>query len=425
MITNSKLWLFLILFSCGIIPTASAQWISLKTDTTIDYWDMYFHSADEGILIGNNEEPVSQNKGIRGILERTTDGGFSWESTQIKYPTTDSGPFLFSIDFVTDSVGYAGATDGNIYKTENGGKDWKHFVWHGWDDIRQMCAVNDSVLYVKTSSGRVSVLDVNDSNAISRRSIDLRMNSFALLTDSSGFASSVSHLPDSGFIYRFDNYGLTYQRVFSTSKEIMSLNLTDSLHGYAVGVDGLFTKTIDGGKTWSNAIFMGQGTLFDIHFVNDTLGFAVGGCYDQWATFPCPGFLYKTIDRGTTWTLEFKAPRSLKSIAFPSNSIGYIAGHLGQLYKTTTMGLWVEDAKGQHFEQASLFPNPNQGSFKLQLSTKAMAHIDDIRVYNSLGQELAHTVYPEHGYVRISLKNERLGICFVQVNNNCIKFSVQ
>jgi photosystem II stability/assembly factor-like uncharacterized protein len=79
---------------------------------------------------------------------------------------------------------------------------------------------------------------------------------------------------------------------------IPGVSLTDVFfidrdRGWVVGRDGKIFRTYDGGATWERAIFSGtpQSTdLFEIRFMNDTLGFTLA--YDG---------VYRTTDGGALW----------------------------------------------------------------------------------------------------------------------------
>jgi len=67
----------------------------------------------------------------------------------------------------------------------------------------------------------------------------------------------------------------------------------DTNTGIAVGGGGACVKTTDGGVTWDSLYFFPTAaTAYDMYFVNNNLGFAVGTTSMR---------IYKTTDGGTTW----------------------------------------------------------------------------------------------------------------------------
>ncbi len=76
-----------------------------------------------------------------------------------------------------------------------------------------------------------------------------------------------------------------------------------------------------------------------IYFMNDTLGYAVGGSQNG------TGFLLETIDSGNTW-VEKTLPSNgtvLNKIDFVGNT-GYICGRFGEWLKSDDGGQsWIHD----------------------------------------------------------------------------------
>ncbi len=87
---------------------------------------------------------------------------------------------------------------------------------------------------------------------------------------------------------------------------------------------------------WSALNTTYTGNFKDIHFVSNTVGFAVGGNNST-------GVVYRTNNGGTTWTATTTAGSvafsSLESVWFTGTSTGYAAGNNGKIYKTTNGGV--------------------------------------------------------------------------------------
>ena len=74
-----------------------------------------------------------------------------------------------------------------------------------------------------------------------------------------------------------------------------------------------------------------------IFFLNELTGFVVGG---QRGNF---GLIYKTIDGGQSWDLNYSADQSLFAINFLNDSVGYACGESLILLKTFNQGISWED----------------------------------------------------------------------------------
>lgn len=103
----------------------------------------------------------------------------------------------------------------------------------------------------------------------------------------------------------------------------------DMNNGLACGEAGVIVRTSDAGVTW-NSVYTGSGFLYDIYFINATVGFACGVASN--------GFL-KTTDAGLTWApLPSVVPGNAYCIyAFDENNI-ILGSATGNTLKTTDGG---------------------------------------------------------------------------------------
>ena len=88
-----------------------------------------------------------------------------------------------------------------------------------------------------------------------------------------------------------------------TTEGLIAVSPVNANVVWAAGRHGTFLVTIDGGKTWKSGQVNGAKWLQfrDVQGVNATTA------YLQWiGNDPSDFRIYKTVDGGTTWTLEFK-----------------------------------------------------------------------------------------------------------------------
>jgi len=101
-----------------------------------------------------------------------------------------------------------------------------------------------------------------------------------------------------------------------TSKQLNSIYFSSSLTGFAVGQDGMFLKTSDGGNSWQQ-LYNTSNTLHQVFFSDQNYGWVCG--YK---------IILHTSDGGNTWTTQFSQGSGypynrIKSIYFINNNTGY------------------------------------------------------------------------------------------------------
>ncbi|MCX6328068.1 MAG: hypothetical protein NTZ85_00950 [Bacteroidia bacterium] len=125
------------------------------------------------------------------------------------------------------------------------------------------------------------------------------------------------------------------------NKYCTSVYFQTELLGFITCFDGSILKTSDGGKTWKLVETTNTLPLYAISFINDVIGFAVGGQSNCGGT-GCivPGYLMlKTTDGGETWEtvpLPYKMA-DLSSIRFYHSNFGIAIG-TGAKLKTSNGG---------------------------------------------------------------------------------------
>lgn len=223
-----------------------------------------------------------------------------------------------------------------------------------------------------------------------------------------GFAIGGSRYKE-GYIFKTENGGKTWTKIPESDIDIdaeNSLQTFNAIHfyndsiGQIVGHGGKILRTTDGGNTWRaivngtyatlSAIFMhspqkttivsnaayGSGEIFDsstawyffdrkeinfaarsVHFLDQNIGFIAGY-----------GVIQKTTDGGKNYQVLDIRNDYFFDMSFPTNTIGYVCGWEGGVYKTIDQGeTWktVNPSNKvfgtrQHYENIH-FINENQG----------------------------------------------------------------
>ncbi len=117
-----------------------------------------------------------------------------------------------------------------------------------------------------------------------------------------------------------------------TTTYLYSTYFTNYDTGYAVGGNinsSIFLKTVNGGVDWNVITNTQTKWLYDLVFLNDSVGLACG--YD--------GAMYKTTDRGANWTAKPSQTTAwLYSIAKRPDGMVYAIGQDGMLIRSINMG---------------------------------------------------------------------------------------
>ena len=197
------------------------------------------------------------------------------------------------------------------------------------------------------------------------------------------FVGNVGHAIGDTIFIRSTDGGASWITTCDTITGMTSINFTDNLTGYAVGLGAKIMKTTSGGLSWttqttsvSNLIpfscvqfptsttgyVVGAGTVIKTAnggttWTSQTVPFAVmltvfSSVYFTDANNGCAvgssGVIIKTTNGGTTWTQKTSGvTATLTSVHFPSATIGYAVGSGGTILKTTDGGsTWASKTSG-------------------------------------------------------------------------------
>jgi len=120
------------------------------------------------------------------------------------------------------------------------------------------------------------------------------------------------------------NWEIVTQNV--SQSDLFAIQFIDDNQGWAVGNYGTLIYTIDAGFTWREHNFGLNVDLYDIYFLNESSGFAVGVKNVGPQTY---GIVFKTIDGGQNWELSYQSKfhMVINSIAFTDDNNGFLAGY--------------------------------------------------------------------------------------------------
>lgn len=252
---------------------------------------------------------------------RTDNGGLTW--TQV-YGYL--GQACYNIQFLNDTLGYAGAYNSRIYRTINGGLTWsqqttfqtnEEVIAMSFSNLTQGVAVTDSYVY-RTNNG--TTWSGPFLSGFNFKSAAFSPTGTIILGDSYGG------------LHRASSFGTTYTNINAQSglQTFKKVGFAGTQNGWVVGDGANVLKTVNGGLAWtklSNAPYSNQ--VADMQVLNATKMLYVN---DE-------GKVISTNNGGTTFTTTtVAATQALNAMSFPSAMVGYVVGNNGVAFKTTNGG---------------------------------------------------------------------------------------
>ncbi len=274
--------------------------------------------------------------GSNGATARSTDAGATWKLMS-GYP---SCPVMYGMDFRDSTVGLCGGervsgTDSGpgIFKTTDAGVTWvKKFSQSAndvlWLDNTTAVAIVGVNIYRSTNSG--------DTWSLISGAIFTGLDEMTLLPNGTivgvSLAGDAWRSTDGGF-----NWTLTMQGPGSLPAS-WNVSFYDDFHGTIVGQGGYIFNSTDGGVTWS-ALNSGIGGIEygDLEMFDDNTGLAVG-------TF---GYFGRTTNGGAHWDIgrlmvtgiTLFRDETLHALSIVDQDFAVAAGNNGVVYKTSDRGL--------------------------------------------------------------------------------------
>ncbi len=315
-------------------------WSQLYSGGT-DLNDIYFSNPNMGWIAGGPYSPPNF-----GVILKTDNGGVSWTQKYFQHS-------LFSIHFISDSVGWAGGYH-ILLKTTDGGNTWQEI------DVSNIIAEIYSIYFTSPDTGWVA----------------------GELT-----------------VYKTINGGINWEQQHPVPPAIgsvryFSINGFDSDTLWICGYrwdwgneSAILYNSSNSGQTWSR-INIPLDYISSFYLFNNKIGWCVGS-----------GKIIKTIDRGTSWTVQHNSSMwSLNDIDFADSTDGYVVGNQGTIIRTCNGGgSWTGLFEGpetsvlKDFYLYQNYPNPFNQTTNIEFSIPK-AEFVSLKIYNLLGQEVVNLV---------------------------------
>ena len=296
---KKNLTTFLICILCSTTGfTQQYGWVPLPWVNNTDVIKRIYQSGNEAWILTNDKLYYSPNypsvqatqlfassftfNDMTFVSQGTAEYGWLVGSESMGARTTDasalvwtdmylSGDLTYScVSFPNTQVGYGSGSDRRLHKTINGGIDWF--------DAGVSLSVSsiNTLVFLDTLVGYFG-----GSSPSFRKTTDggLTWTNAALVTGSIAdihfYDSSHGCVVGVSDILYF--HGASWVRTANPSGSTLeSVFLVSPMKGWAVGMNGTITHTVDGGATWTNQTSGTNVTLRDVFFTSPTNGYAVG-----------------------------------------------------------------------------------------------------------------------------------------------------
>ncbi|MBY5340414.1 hypothetical protein E0H35_30445 [Rhizobium leguminosarum bv. viciae] len=278
--------------------------------------------------------------GEAGLVLFTSDGGNSWQRKEV-----DTGTDLNDIAFFDPSVGIAVGDAGVIVRTEDGGANWREIRAKGVKkDLfsvalastkRAVIAGADGLVMISDDKGKTwspSLLPVERVNFYSVSFVD---EIHGLV---SGDSDNIWRTADGGKNWSEDKTLAPDQEGVASVTLMVASTSKDS--AVAVGANGKFLYTDDGGKKWQPTVSGAGWGLNAISCLRANRCW-IGGT---------EGRLLYSDNGGDSWSaseLPIELRQDISSIAFANEGIGWAVGTGAKIAQTKDGGkTWHEQPSG-------------------------------------------------------------------------------
>jgi len=260
---------------------------------------------------------------------------------------------LNGITFPAEDIGFACGEGGTILKSTNYGADWEELLpkvdsFVTFTDIKFLTS---NIGVVVSDEGRI--FRTEDAGTTWQNVLQLKGENFFRIYEISG-ATFICGAK--GLILKSNNNGYSFRRVNSnTANLLFNIFFVDQLTGYAVGWNGTILKTTDQGENWTHQNKFTDAYLRDVNFIDSKNGLVIAG----------GGEIFRTSDGGSKWEkISSGLASGLLSIAFTNKKTGFISCNKGEVLVTKDGGLnWEVSSSGGFTALNRLLVTPSKKIF--------------------------------------------------------------
>ena len=275
-------------WACGqegaIIHTSDGgvTWDTVASGTERNLMCVEFINADTGFVGGREDE--SSTPWGKYLIQRTTDGGLNWE---FQHLPSGGQMIIMDIDFIEGPPGepmrgYSTGGLSHTWQTDNYGETWEHVRGDCGEGNFNSCFFVDSITgwFVGTPSNVKPYTIMHTSNGADSLEeqtspVDIKLNGVCFGTDLKGIA-----VGNAGTVIYTSDGGKNWEQCSDDDIKAttwFSVFLTETGKAWAVGNNVKIAYSVDWGHTWEAQESGVSDPLWEVHFINDSEGWIVGG----------------------------------------------------------------------------------------------------------------------------------------------------
>lgn len=394
-----KLLLFL---AIGYVTSAQAQW-----NTVAQQNGVLFHAINEdSLLVITNGSTIHQS----------FNAGASWSTLK---SNTFKNTAVYDLHFPSAQVGYiiggsnSAENKQTMLKTTNGGITWDSIMadaWGGRYPLNNVWFVTEEIGYVTVdATGIWKTMDGGRTYDVITITPEIHLHDLCFTNSQNGFVATSHQISNDVTEYQIlntKNGGASWRVMYAdtihnaTTLHHRKLNkivfINDNV-GYAVGGNGLLLKTINGGDTWQKSFVAPYLDIIAVDFISEQQGY-IANAYG----------IYFTQDGGQSWVKQTMYPNNpISFIQMIDEQVGYAYNGV-QIYKSINGGNSSTAIINPILKSAiKIFPNPTTNHIQIEiapsLTFKSLEIVDVygriLATYSNLKSTISLASFPTGSYL--------------------------
>lgn len=384
-----KLYIF-ILTAISLPASLPAQWKKISNPSSNkDLYDVQ--------IIGKTAYTVGQNS----ALLKSVDTGKSWSNISLSIPQN-----MRAVFFINKDTGFIVGENARIQKTMNGGSTWSQkyvrTAAYGYDiHFRGQYGIAVGKDMLAVSSNNMGETWAVDTTFISNK----RLNSTCILPNGQCWAVGDSgyilnkHISRRLWVNKKYNSKINFNSILAISDSILIIcgGMPDS--ATAGKFQNILLLSSNGGNSFSQSSLPEMKIPNCVYFSNSDTGFICGS----------NGLISKSYQALSNRGLQITGSASSLNSIFFEHNIGLSVGDGGSIYRTSNRGGYGLSVSSNREIPFLVYPNPSTGVCAIG----SFKEIENIKVYNTLGEEIPFEMNADLSQIRIDTK----GLFMLQIQS--------